>query len=1077
MDDDYKGTGQWLTNGQGLSDNLSFLQPRTGRKCYYCLTFIMTLLILLIILFIAATGVFYWYIFVYRGSVESRTYLEVPILVRLDVDFVDEFYNSSSPEYTNLTSSYTNEVDKLFKNTNYEETYLQTNVVSLTPGSVRVNSSSFFRNDNSVDQKSSTDRKETLENLRKDIEEIINNELSNGKLGETLPVTETSSLVVETPIIVEQLPNTIQTTTMIPTTEMPTTTTHRSTTAEVTPTKTPTMIRTTVAPSSCQSPGDVRLTQNTPYDLFSPNYPAAYPSNTVCIWYVRAPSTAQRVRAHFNFVYLEDGVDFLYVGTGPGEGYYNKLSHTGITQQVPLDVISPEDLLVITFESSPTGGAQGFSIRFEAVDPPGNDLVTCDNGLEVLVADDICDSRIECDDGSDETDCHDLLRTEICGTNLPLTRILGGQDVALGSMPWMSSVRTATGAHYCGATLLSEQWAITAAHCINYTDHLSIGGISLDTSTDYEERIPISAIFAHPGYNLTSGNPDVALIRLARPVKISAATRPICVAHVTEDADEADIYTNCKALGWGAPNHMGGLSPVLKEVTMPLIPRDECTAISEDSQGTKICAGNRPNSNTCTGDNGGPLVCRGQNGLWHIVGVTTRSSHCMPSVADVYTRISALHNFILYTVTQTDACIGTAFEPFCLEGCVGGDDCRTQCGDDQVKCNVGNCIDNTKTCDGIADCIDATDEGVAQSCTTEGCGGEFTFRQGQDTYTITSPGYPNEYKSLQRCQWRISTTAGNRIKLRFNEFITERGYDILHIGNLNSESLLSLSGDYLPLDVLSVDNTMTVTFESDYALEMGGFSVQATSISENQIGTLTTCSNGMQILPAPQMRNIMCNGIPECFDNSDELQCACGDAVRNVPLDGFISIQSQNFGSGGYPDFTIPCEWIVIASSPERRLEVTFNEFATESGYDFVSIATGRENSATVVSYSGHTIPPKLVSPASELIIKFTTDHTGGAEGFQLLIQDISVEQSNGEPKCRNNFERLEPENSCDGIPHCSDGSDELDECKCGNTFYLVPDGGSSNLNSARFPSNYFQISFQLFPLNELSVVRNPSKI
>ena len=36
----------------------------------------------------------------------------------------------------------------------------------------------------------------------------------------------------------------------------------------------------------------------------------------------------------------------------------------------------------------------------------GEDLVTCDNGLEILVADDICDGRVECNDGSDEIDCY-----------------------------------------------------------------------------------------------------------------------------------------------------------------------------------------------------------------------------------------------------------------------------------------------------------------------------------------------------------------------------------------------------------------------------------------------------------------------------------------------------------------------------------------------------------------------------------------------------------------------------------------------------------------------------------------------
>ncbi len=123
--------------------------------------------------------------------------------------------------------------------------------------------------------------------------------------------------------------------------------------------------------AACQPSENIQLDLNTPYELSSPNYPQNYPANANCVWQIRAPeSTTQRVRAHFNFLFLEDGVDFLYVGTGLSEGNYNKLSYTGM-YQIPLDVISTGDLLVITFESSAAIGAQGFSIRFEAVDPPG----------------------------------------------------------------------------------------------------------------------------------------------------------------------------------------------------------------------------------------------------------------------------------------------------------------------------------------------------------------------------------------------------------------------------------------------------------------------------------------------------------------------------------------------------------------------------------------------------------------------------------------------------------------------------------------------------------------------------------
>ena len=55
-----------------------------------------------------------------------------------------------------------------------------------------------------------------------------------------------------------------------------------------------------------------------------------------------------------------------------------------------------------------------------------------------------------------------------CGTRDVTTysiRIVGGAVVSDGDWPWVFSLRDRHGHHACGATLLSNEWAITAAHC------------------------------------------------------------------------------------------------------------------------------------------------------------------------------------------------------------------------------------------------------------------------------------------------------------------------------------------------------------------------------------------------------------------------------------------------------------------------------------------------------------------------------------------------------------------------------------------------------------------------------------
>ena len=59
---------------------------------------------------------------------------------------------------------------------------------------------------------------------------------------------------------------------------------------------------------------------------------------------------------------------------------------------------------------------------------------------------------------------------EICGKPKDMTRmnrIVNGVDADKGDLPWQAAVRpvNSNGMPFCGATLISKQWAISAAHC------------------------------------------------------------------------------------------------------------------------------------------------------------------------------------------------------------------------------------------------------------------------------------------------------------------------------------------------------------------------------------------------------------------------------------------------------------------------------------------------------------------------------------------------------------------------------------------------------------------------------------
>jgi len=46
-------------------------------------------------------------------------------------------------------------------------------------------------------------------------------------------------------------------------------------------------------------------------------------------------------------------------------------------------------------------------------------------------------------------------------------RIVGGSDSEPGAWPWQAGIVTTTGTRpFCGGVLISEQWVLTAAHCV-----------------------------------------------------------------------------------------------------------------------------------------------------------------------------------------------------------------------------------------------------------------------------------------------------------------------------------------------------------------------------------------------------------------------------------------------------------------------------------------------------------------------------------------------------------------------------------------------------------------------------------
>lgn len=239
-----------------------------------------------------------------------------------------------------------------------------------------------------------------------------------------------------------------------------------------------------------------------------------------------------------------------------------------------------------------------------------------------------------------------------CGQILPpplFRRVINGHpSLHPGAWPWLLSIKQ-LGQHSCGASLISDEWAVTAAHCFFHVngpiyrkvDLLTIDVVAGAKSTAGFEGVAykVAQVFIHPQYipNLRPPGPfDIALIRLAGKVlNIPPACLPAVGSPITSNL--------CAIAGWGHATSPIKFSPlVLQETVLPLQEPFKCHPINPVMQ---LCAGGEGKS-ACTGDSGGPLVCF-DNGIWVLEGITSWGSQdCFPFQPSVYTRVSSFEGWI-----------------------------------------------------------------------------------------------------------------------------------------------------------------------------------------------------------------------------------------------------------------------------------------------------------------------------------------------------------------------------------------------------------------------------------------------
>ena len=270
--------------------------------------------------------------------------------------------------------------------------------------------------------------------------------------------------------------------------------------------------------------------------------------------------------------------------------------------------------------------------------------------------------------------------------------IMGGQPVADdGAWPWQVRLFDSHDPQsgFCGGSLISNQWVLTAAHCVvEFGD--TIDQVVVGYGSVYQSKLKMvdsAKIIANPEYG-TAAKGDLALIKLKEPL---ANVTTIAVADPALEKTVIGPETKLTVTGWGALwdfqhfeaaqyirdgrkmvstqkllGHDQLLSPdQLREVTVDVISNAECkasyvaygAATNEDLTITasEICAGSPEGAkDSCYGDSGGPLVAPAADGKGYVqVGVVSWGIQCgNPVLPGVYGRVSPFAKWIKDTMAQ-----------------------------------------------------------------------------------------------------------------------------------------------------------------------------------------------------------------------------------------------------------------------------------------------------------------------------------------------------------------------------------------------------------------------------------------